>query len=229
MVAPLFLLAPPRSYTSLINAMLGQHPQAFGLPELCLFNVETLGQLWVRNSDEMGSEAKTRHGLLRAVAEIYAGEQTLHSVRMAEHWCAARQQRSVASVYQELVDKVDPLMIVEKSPAYTVEPRRLRADFLHRAVESLQLNASVFLGRAERAQGTYDVITARAVADLSKLLKISAHLSTRKSRWLLPKGRSAERELAEAQQAWQGVFHVERSTTDPESRIVVCTGVRAKR
>ena len=127
MVAPLFLLAPPRSYTSLINAMLGQHPQAFGLPELCLFNVQTLGQLWVRTSDEMGSEAKTRHGLLRAVAEIYAGEQTLHSVRMAEHWCAARQHRSVASVYQELVAKVDPLMIVEKSPAYTVDPKRLRA------------------------------------------------------------------------------------------------------
>ena len=116
-----------------------------------------------------------------------------------------------------------------EGPVTLIEPRRLRADFLHRVVESLQLNASVFLGRAERAQGTYDVITARAVADLSRLLKISAHLSTRKSRWLLPKGRSAERELAEAQQAWQGVFHVERSTTDPESRIVVCTGVRAKR
>jgi hypothetical protein len=127
MVAPLFLLAPPRSYTSLINAMLGQHPQAFGLPELCLFNVETLGELWIRTSDEMGSEAKTRHGLLRAVAEIYAGEQTLHSVRMAEHWCAARQHRSVASVYQELVAKLDPLMVVEKSPAYTVDPKRLRA------------------------------------------------------------------------------------------------------
>ena len=114
-------------------------------------------------------------------------------------------------------------------PVTLVEPRRLRAEFLHRVVESFRLNASVFLGKAERAQGTYEVITARAVADLSKLLKISAHLSTRKSRWLLPKGRSAERELAEAQQAWQGVFHVERSATDPESRIVVCTGVRSKR
>ena len=30
MAAPLFLLAPPRSYTSLVNAMIGQHPQAFG-------------------------------------------------------------------------------------------------------------------------------------------------------------------------------------------------------
>jgi hypothetical protein len=127
MPAPLFLLAPPRSYTSLINAMLGQHPQAFGLPELCLFNVEILGQLWVRNSDEMGSEAKTRHGLLRAVAEIYAGEQTMHSVRMAEHWCQARQHLGTGAVYRELVETIDPLVTVEKSPAYTVDIKRLRA------------------------------------------------------------------------------------------------------
>ncbi len=125
MAAPLFLLAPPRSYTSLMNAMLGQHPQCFGLPELCLFNVETLVDLWVRTSDEMGSEAKTRHGLLRAVAEIYAGEQTMDSVRMATHWCAARQHRSTGEVYRELVDKIDPLIAVEKSPAYTVDIQRL--------------------------------------------------------------------------------------------------------
>ncbi|MFO1270179.1 MAG: sulfotransferase [Rubrivivax sp.] len=125
MAAPLFLLAPPRSYTSLMNAMLGQHPQCFGLPELCLFNVETLVELWVRTSDEMGSEAKTRHGLLRAVAEIYAGEQTMDSVRMATHWCAARQNRSTGEVYRELVDKIDPLIAVEKSPAYTVDIQRL--------------------------------------------------------------------------------------------------------
>jgi len=86
----------------------------------------------------------------------------------------------------------------------------------------------VFAGKAQHAGGEYDVITARAVANLAKLLEISAHLSTRKSTWVLPKGRSAERELAEARQAWQGAFHVERSATDPDSRIVVATGVRPK-
>lgn len=125
MAAPLFLLAPPRSYTSLMNAMLGQHPQCFGLPELCLFNVERLVDLWVRATDEMGSEAKTRHGLLRAVAEIYGGEQTMDSVRMANHWCAARQNLSTGEIYRELVDKIDPLIAVEKSPAYTVDIQRL--------------------------------------------------------------------------------------------------------
>lgn len=115
-----------------------------------------------------------------------------------------------------------------EGPVTLVEPRRLRADFLHRVSESLGLNAMVVLGKAERAGGKYDVITARAVANLSQLLEISAHLSTRKTTWVLPKGRRPERELVEAQQAWQGMFHVERSATDPDSRIVVVTGVRSK-
>jgi 16S rRNA (guanine527-N7)-methyltransferase len=61
------------------------------------------------------------------------------------------------------------------------------------------------------------------------LLKISAHLSTRKTVWALPKGRSASVELAEARRAWQGDFRVEPSVTDAESYIVVGIGVRAKK
>ncbi|MCK6420918.1 MAG: sulfotransferase [Aquabacterium sp.] len=127
MAAPLFLLAPPRSYTSLINAMLGQHPQAFGLPELCLFNVEVLKELWVRTSDEMSNDAKTRQGLLRAVAEVYGGEQTAATIRMAVHWAAAREEVSTALVYRELVERIHPLVAVEKSPSYTIDIGRMRA------------------------------------------------------------------------------------------------------
>lgn len=116
-----------------------------------------------------------------------------------------------------------------EGPVTLIEPRRLRADFLHKVVESLNLRAKVVCGRVERAGGEYDVITARAVASLAKLLKISAHLSTRNTVWALPKGRNAGSELAEAQQAWQGTFHVEQSVTDADSRIVVATGVRAKK
>jgi Sulfotransferase family len=127
MAAPLFLLAPPRSYTSLINAMLGQHPQAFGLPELCLFNVKRLKDLWVRDSDEMSDDSRARQGVLRAVAEIYAGEQSRAAVTMATHWAAAREDWSTADVYQELVAKIDPLVAVEKSPAYTIDIQRMLA------------------------------------------------------------------------------------------------------
>src|SRR6516225_3429364 len=115
--------------------------------------------------------------------------------------------------------------ILVEGPVLLIEPRRLRAEFLHKLCGSLDLNASVYAGKVERAEGKFDVITARAVASLSQLLKISAHLSTRKTVWALPKGRGGERELVEAQQSWQGVFHVERSVTDDESFLVVGTGV----
>ena len=113
-------------------------------------------------------------------------------------------------------------------PVTLVEPRRLRADFLHKVCESLRIKAMVFPGKAERAEGKYDVITGRAVAGLGQFLKISAHLSTTNSLWVLPKGRSGVAELAEAEQAWQGAFHVEQSVTDADSHIVVATGGRAK-
>lgn len=114
-------------------------------------------------------------------------------------------------------------------PVTLVEPRRLRADFLHRVGESLGLNVRVAQSKAERVAGHFDMITARAVADLGGLLKISAHLSTRKTIWALPKGRRAQPELVEAQRSWQGTFHVEQSLTDAEAGIVVATDVRAKR
>ena len=113
-------------------------------------------------------------------------------------------------------------------PVTLIEPRRLRADFLHKLCESLDLNAKVLACKVERVEEKYDVITARAVAPMTKLLEISAHLSTRKSVWALPKGRSAERELVEARRTWQGEFHVEQSVTDADSKIVVATEVRAR-
>jgi len=116
-----------------------------------------------------------------------------------------------------------------EGPVTLIEPRRLRVEFLHRVVESLHLNATVVGSKAERFRGAYDVITARAVANLAKLFEISAHLSTTNTVWAFPKGTRAHEELSEAKRAWQGVFHVEQSVTDPESGIVVGTGVRRKR
>ena len=109
-----------------------------------------------------------------------------------------------------------------------VEPRRLRAEFLQKMVLSLGLNATVRCAKIERMTGRFDVITGRAVARLTKFIQMSHHLSTEKTRWVLPKGRGAHSELAEARRAWQGVFHVEPSFTDADSRIIVGTGVRAK-
>lgn len=108
-----------------------------------------------------------------------------------------------------------------------VEPRKLRVEFLQRCIEELELNAVVIASKVERITGSYDVITGRAVASLSRFLSMCDHLSTRKTVWALPKGRTAESELAEAQRSWQGDFRVEPSVTDAESKIIVGTQVRA--
>src|SRR3954469_17881113 len=50
-------------------------------------------------------------------------------------------------------------------PVTMIEPRWLRAEFLHKVGESLHLRANVLRSKAERVGGRYDVITARAVAN----------------------------------------------------------------
>jgi 16S rRNA (guanine527-N7)-methyltransferase len=120
------------------------------------------------------------------------------------------------------------IAILVDGPVTLVEPRRLRAEFLHKVCDALQLSATVIAAKAERVEGKFDVITARAVAPLPQLLKISAHLSTRKSVWTLPKGRSGKAELAEASRNWHFDAREEPSCTDPDSTILVLSRVGAK-
>ena len=109
------------------------------------------------------------------------------------------------------------------------EPRRLRADFLSRAAQEIGLgNVTVTTEKAERVTGRFDVIAARAVAPAETLLRISHHLSTDKSVWLFPKGKSAQSELDEARRAWQGRFRLEPSMTSDEAAILVASQVRRK-
>jgi 16S rRNA (guanine527-N7)-methyltransferase len=122
------------------------------------------------------------------------------------------------------------IAILAKGPVTLVEPRRLRADFLERAAESLELTQRVRVHNAkvERISGRFDVITARAVASFEALLRISSHLSTDKTRWLCPKGKSAQSELDEARRTWQGEFRLEPSRTDPAAAIIIAEHVRRR-
>jgi 16S rRNA (guanine527-N7)-methyltransferase len=113
-------------------------------------------------------------------------------------------------------------------PVTLVEPRRLRAEFLHKTCDSLGLRATVLCSKVERLKGSFEVITARAVARLEKLLEISAHLSTRNTIWALPKGRSGQVELAEASRKWHFDAREEPSCTDLQSTILVLSGVGAR-
>ena len=122
------------------------------------------------------------------------------------------------------------IAILCEGPVTLVERRRLRADFLRRTVDLLGLGGRVTVqaAKAEKLAGQFDVITARAVATLADLLRISEHLSTDKTLWLFPKGKSARLELDEARRAWQGDFRLEPSVTSQEAAILVASQVRRK-
>ena len=120
------------------------------------------------------------------------------------------------------------LAVLTGGPVTLIEPRRLRAEFLSRVVAELDLDAAVACSKVERVTGRFDVITARAVASLDRLLAISTHLSHERTIWVLPKGRNAKSELAEARRAWHYDWRAEPSITDPESEILLLSKVRAK-
>ena len=121
--------------------------------------------------------------------------------------------------------------LLVKGPITLIEPRRLRAEFLSDVVSKLDLaeRVTVECAKVERVQGKFDVITARAVAALNRLLAITEHLSKSGTVWVLPKGKNAQTELAQAQVNWHCDARVEQSCTDPESQILVLTRVGAKK
>ena len=132
MADPLFILAAPRSFTSVVGAMLGQHPQMFGLPETNLFGHETMEQWWARASLETYDMA---HGLLRAVAQICFGQQTERSVGLAAAWLKRRSHHTSGMVFEELAREVYPLILIDKSPsmAYEIESMRRAHQFFPEA------------------------------------------------------------------------------------------------
>ena len=115
---------------------------------------------------------------------------------------------------------------------HLVEPRAKRAAFLATACTALGINDHVHVHscRIEKLEvPPVAAITARAVASLDKLFAMAAHLADENTHWVLPKGRSAASELAEARKTWQGEFRLVASHTDPEASIVIATGVRRRR
>lgn len=131
MADPVFVLAPPRSFTSVVCAMLGQHPSLVGLPEVNL-HVTARMDSWWRLCFQTGSFLS--HGLLRAVAELVFGSQDEDAVARARWWVEFRRSATTADVYRELADAARPRALVDKSPATVLHPaflRRAQSAFPH--------------------------------------------------------------------------------------------------
>lgn len=116
--------------------------------------------------------------------------------------------------------------ILSGRPMLLVESRKRRCEFLRGVAAELGLmHINVAEASLERvAMQPASTISARAFAPLDRLIALSTRFSTESTRWLLPKGRNAVKELALLPEAWQRMFHVEQSRTDAESQILVGQG-----
>ena len=114
-------------------------------------------------------------------------------------------------------------------PMVLVEPRRRRAEFLQYCVDKLALgHVKVLANKVEKLTERADIVSARAVAPVEKLLHMAAGCAKEGARWLLPRGRFGDADLAALQRHWRGTFHVEHSITDPDSSILVIDEVQQR-
>ncbi|HIB83599.1 MAG TPA: sulfotransferase [Chromatiaceae bacterium] len=145
MADPLIILTPMRSFSSVVCAMLGQHPEMYGLPEVNLFIADTVGEYW----DMLESRQHGRHGLLRALAQLHDGEQTDASVAAATEWLLERRDWTCKKVFDHILESVEPKIAVDKSPRSV-----LSMDSLNRAREMYPDANYLHLTRHPRATST---------------------------------------------------------------------------
>lgn len=132
----IFVLAPPRSGSSLLRIMLGGHPSLFAPPELELLSFNTLQD---RRAACSGGLAFMREGTIRAMMELRgcAAEE-------AERFMADCEERglTVKQFYRLLQESIGDRTLVDKTTDYALD-----VDVLQRAEQYFEGAKYVYLLR----------------------------------------------------------------------------------
>ena len=160
--------------------------------------------------------------------------KSTHEDVWARHICDSAQVMALASKHTAhwvdigsgggLPGLVVAILAKEFNPKLRVtliESDQRKAVFLRTVMRELQLNAMVQAKRIE-AVGPLkaDVISARALADLNDLLRLTHPFMCQNTQCLFMKGKNWSKEVKEAEKSWQ--FQAERfiSKTNPEAVIL---------
>ena len=108
---PVFILTPDRTLGALVCAMIGNHPDMIGLPDCNLFVTDTREDL----QQIIGKDQRLQDGLLRTLAELGLGEQTVHSVDLARAWLNEYATLSGADLLNDIRTLSHPRQVVEAS------------------------------------------------------------------------------------------------------------------
>jgi 16S rRNA (guanine527-N7)-methyltransferase len=115
---------------------------------------------------------------------------------------------------------------------HLVESREKKAAFLADAARIIGLPAIVHTARIEDIADRLppiDIVTARAVAPLPKLLGYVYPLVKKGAKALLMKGQDVESELTQASRYWRIASQLVPSKTDSAGRIVIVSGLERHR
>jgi 16S rRNA (guanine527-N7)-methyltransferase len=108
---------------------------------------------------------------------------------------------------------------------HLVERNAKKAAFLRAAVQTTSAPAKVHPVRIEDFVDKFgesaDIVTARALAPLERLLEAAYPLLQRGALGVFPKGQDVDAELTRAAKCWSMQASLRQSRTDPNARIVV--------
>ena len=113
----------------------------------------------------------------------------------------------------------------EKGFVHLVESDQRKAAFLRDAIRLTRAPATVYAERVEsaakRLAAEADVVTARALAPLPRLLELAAPFFARGIPALFPKGQDVDNELTESTKSWNIQATIVPSRTHPHGKIVI--------
>ncbi len=112
---------------------------------------------------------------------------------------------------------------------YLVESDKRKASFLQAALREVPARVVILNQRIEDVDageiGPIDVVSARALAPMPKLLDLSSRFFYGQTIGLFPKGQNWESELIQASQKWMLRHEIYDSLTNSEARIIKLTQI----
>jgi 16S rRNA (guanine527-N7)-methyltransferase len=119
------------------------------------------------------------------------------------------------------------LAIMGAPEVHLVESDQRKAAFLREAARECGVAATIHAGRAETVPPlAADLVTARALAPLSELLRLAERHVHPGTTCLFLKGRTAASELTRAREAWTMRVASVGSLSDPEGQILLISEIR---
>ncbi|MET1416256.1 16S rRNA (guanine(527)-N(7))-methyltransferase RsmG [Roseibium sp. HPY-6] len=130
---------------------------------------------------------------------------------------------------------VTAILLADKQDAHVhlIESNQRKAAFLRTALRETGATGTVHPGRIESVakewkHGAVDAVSARALASLDQLFRLSEPFTTTGAKAVFHKGQDFQREVDEASDAWNFDLVKKESLVDPMSRMLLFSNISAR-